>query len=156
MFKKKINEIRLLQSCVNGENKAFGAIVEKYKSYICAITFSATGDVKKSEELAQETFINAWKNLAQLNDFSKFQSWLASIARNVVKNFIRTQKRDVLQNAVPLDEVGEEGIQVGGLSEDSTTQEQLAVVGRALAGIPEMYREPLVLFYRQQQSIKQD
>jgi len=130
------NEIELLTSSRNGDTAAFEAIVKKYQSYICAITFSATGDVGKSEVLAQETFISAWKDLTQLKDLNKFQSWLGGIARNVIKNSFRSQQHD------------------SGPVERVITKEQQHVVRKALEQIPEQYREPLVLFYRQEKSVK--
>jgi RNA polymerase sigma-70 factor (ECF subfamily) len=66
------NEVELLHKCLNGSNDAFGGIVAKYQSLVCAITYSATGDTALSEDMAQEVFVNAWKNLTQLKDLSKF------------------------------------------------------------------------------------
>ena len=63
MKNEAFNEIQALKSCASGDSAAFGMIVNKYQSLICAITFSAVGQVEKSEELAQQAFINAWKNL---------------------------------------------------------------------------------------------
>ncbi len=51
-------------------------IVKKYQSLVCAITFSGTGRTDISEELAQETFVRAWKNLTQLRDQTRFKFWL--------------------------------------------------------------------------------
>lgn len=73
------SEINQLRACVDGDAAAFEAIVSKYQSFVCAITYSATGDVDKSEELAYETFVSAWRNLAQLDDMGKFKAWLRCI-----------------------------------------------------------------------------
>ena len=58
---------------------AFEAVVRKYQDLVCAITFSGTTDRNRSEELAQETFLSAWKNLPLLRDFQRFRPWLCSI-----------------------------------------------------------------------------
>lgn len=76
-----INEIKLLKNCLKGHTEGFDLLVGRYQSLVCAITYSATGDVEKSEELAQETFLLAWKNLGQLKDLAKFKAWLCTIAR---------------------------------------------------------------------------
>jgi RNA polymerase sigma factor (sigma-70 family) len=149
------HETELLRASMQGDTVAFEAIVKKYQSFICAITFSATADFGKSEELAQETFISAWKDLAQLKDLSKFKGWLISISRNIIRNSFRRQKRDLLQKSVSLEKVQEDGVKYGEPSEAIITKEQQAVVQQALNQIPERYREPLVLFYREQQSVKQ-
>lgn len=148
------NEIELLTSSRNGDTAAFEAIVKKYQAYICAITFSATGDVGKSEVLAQETFISAWKDLTQLKDLNKFQSWLGGIARNVIKNSFRSQQHDFISKAASIDQLKETRTDDSGPVERVITKEQQHVVRKALEQIPEQYREPLVLFYRQEKSVK--
>ncbi|MBC8470511.1 MAG: sigma-70 family RNA polymerase sigma factor [Planctomycetes bacterium] len=148
------NEIELLTSSRNGDTTAFEAVVNKYQSYICAITFSATGDLGKSEVLAQETFISAWKDLTQLKDLNKFQSWLGGIARNVIKNSFRSQQHDFISKASSIDQLKETHTNDSGPVERVITKEQQHVVRKALQQIPEQYREPLVLFYRQEKSVK--
>jgi len=148
------NEIELLTSSRNGDTAAFEAIVKKYQSYICAITFSATGDLGKSEVLAQETFISAWKDLTQLKDLNKFQSWLGGIARNVIKNSFRSRQQDLISKAASIDQLKETRTDDSGPVERVITKEQQDVVRKALQQIPEQYREPLVLFYRQEKSVK--
>jgi RNA polymerase sigma factor (sigma-70 family) len=149
------NEIELLKASVQGDTVAFETIVKNYQSFICAITYSATGDVGKSEELAQETFLSAWKDLAQLKDLDKFRSWLSSIARNIIRNSFRSQKRDIISKAASMEQVEDAEIRDSEPTETAITTEQQAVVREALQQIPTKYREPLVLFYRQEQSIKE-
>ncbi len=149
------NETALLKASMQGDAVAFESIVKNYQSFICAITYSATGDVSKSEELAQETFLSAWRDLAQLKDLNKFRGWLSGIARNIIRNSFRSQKRDIISKAASIDQVEEAGVMESDPAEIAITAEQQAVVKRALEQIPTGYREPLVLFYRQEQSVKQ-
>ncbi len=149
------NETELLKASMQGDTVAFETIVKIYQSFICAITYSATGDVGKSEELAQETFLSAWKDLAQLKDLAKFRGWLSSIARNIIRNSFRSQKRDIISKAASVDQVEDAGIRDSEPIETAITAEQQAVVRHALQQIPPKYRESLVLFYRQDQSVKE-
>jgi RNA polymerase sigma factor (sigma-70 family) len=149
------SDTKLIEASTSGDKTAFEAIVKKYQSFICAITFSATGDLEKSEELAQQTFVSAWKDLCKLKDHAKFQSWLAAIARNIIKNSFRSQARDPIAKAAPIDRIEDSQTADSGPVESAINKEQQAVVRLALKQIPQMYREPLVLFYRQQQSVKQ-
>lgn len=149
------NEIDLLKASVRGDAAAFEAIVKEYQSFICAITFSATGDVEKSEELAQETFVSAWKDLGQLRDLSRFRSWVTAIARNAVKNSLRSVQRDIISKAVRLDKIEDTAAGDSEPFETAAGKEEQVFVRRALQRIPEIYREPLVLFYRQEQSVKE-
>jgi RNA polymerase sigma factor (sigma-70 family) len=152
-MQKTTKDSELLQASVAGSTEAFGNIVERYQSLVCGITYSATGNLSKSEELAQETFIRAWKGLAGLKEPGKFRGWLCTIARNVVKTSIKQRSRDAKGAGCPIEDA--EQIQSGepGPVERVISKEQQAIVWGALERIPETYREPIVLFYRQKQSI---
>lgn len=154
MFGRSGNEIRLLKASLQGRTDAFETIVARYQSLVCAITYSSTGNVETSEELAQETFLRAWKSLGQLQDLTKFKAWLCSIARSTVQNWFRTRKHDVVGKAAPLDGVIDKPSSEAGPIEAAMIQEQQAIVAHALLHIPGSLREPLVLFYREQKSIR--
>lgn len=149
------SDIQLLKASLRGRPQAFGVLVGRYQSLVCAITYSATGDVHKSEELAQETFLQAWKSLAQLRDLDSFRPWLCQIARSTVQNFFRSQKRDIAPRIVALEAAADRASEESGPMEAAMSREEQVVVSRALAQLPESLREPLILFYRQQQSVRQ-
>jgi len=155
MFERTKNDSELLRASLQGSPKAFGVLVGRYQSLVCAITYSATGSVEKSEEVAQEVFLRAWRSLSQLQDLDKFRAWLCSIARSVVQNWFRDRQRDVVGRAVPLDAVVDKPSEESGPEEAAMIQEQRAVVSQALSEIPESLREPLILFYREQKSIQE-
>lgn len=150
-----ITETELLQASLTGSTDAFGQIVARYQSLICAITYSATGDLAKSQELAQETFLRAWKSLSQLRDLSRFRTWLCRIAKNVVNRSIRKRRFDVINQAEQLENAALVTTTGPDPSEQAISREQQEVVWRALENVPEVYRDPMVLFYRRQQSVSQ-
>jgi polyvinyl alcohol dehydrogenase (cytochrome) len=73
----------LVAQSLTGNRDAFGLIVSRYQSLVCSITYSATGCLSRSEDLAQETFLTAWKQLGQLQEPAKLRAWLCGIARNL-------------------------------------------------------------------------
>ena len=153
MFERSKDDSELLRASLQGSSKAFGVLVGRYQSLVCAITYGATGSVERSEELAQEVFLRAWRSLSQLQDLEKFRAWLCSIARSTIQNWLRDRSRDVVSRAVPLDSAADKASDESGPEETAMIQEQKAVVQQALAEIPETLREPLILFYREQKSI---
>jgi len=155
MTTQRTTEIELLQASLAGSSEAFEAIVKRYQSLVCAITYSATTDLERSEELAQQTFVNAWRNLAQLKDLNKFRTWLCSIARSVIRNFLRDKGRDIISTAAPFDKISPPPRDTAQPSDILIGKEQQAIVSRALQHVPQNYREPLILFYREQKSLKQ-
>ena len=148
-------EIELLKRCLKGDTKAFEVIVSNYQELVCAITYSGVADIHRSEELAQQAFINAWNKLSQLKDLSKFRPWLCTIARNLVKSFIRTKKRDIIAKAKTMENINDTAADESGPLESIIKKEHEELVSDAIQHIPEKYREPLVLYYRQRLSVRQ-
>jgi RNA polymerase sigma factor (sigma-70 family) len=148
-------ESELLRASLAGSREAFGEIVQRYQSLVCAITYSATGDFGKSEELAQETFVRAWRNLSRLEDTAKFRAWLCTIARNLARVSIRIRARDAVGRAKPLDGAEVVPATSPGPSQSAIDKEHQEMVWSAVQCIPSKYREPLVLFYRRQQSVSE-
>jgi len=148
-------EIKLLEKCLTGNSQAFEVIVAKYQELVCAITFSGVTDFQQSEELAHQTFINAWKNLSQLKDLSRFRPWLCTIARNNIRNFLNKNQRDIIAKTKPMENINDTAADEAGPLESAIKKEHEELVSDAIRRIPEQYREPLVLYYRQQQSVKQ-
>ena len=145
-------DTQLVRACRRGDLKAFEVIVGRYQSIVCAITYSAVGNHAVSEDLAQETFLRAWKNLGQLKEPEKFRSWLCSIARSVIGNYLRDMRRTPIMMA-DVDGVASTETE---FQPDETLirQEEQEMVSDALTRIPQNYREPLVLFYRENQSVR--
>jgi RNA polymerase sigma factor (sigma-70 family) len=148
------NDTELVVGTLTGDRDAFSQIVSRYQSLICSLTYSATGNLGQSEDLAQETFITAWKHLGQLRERHKLRAWLCGIARNRINNFLRREGREPLHQAGELDELSETHSPEPLPAEYTISNEEQAILWRSLERIPEIYREPLVLFYREHQSIE--
>ncbi len=148
-------ENELLRASLAGSREAFGAVVQRYQSLVCAIAYSATGDIAKSEELAQETFLRVWKNLRQLEDLNNFRAWLCTIARNLISQSIREKPRDVLHAADSLEKAEAVEAATRDPSQAAIDKELQEVVWAAVGRVPKKYREPFVLFYREQRSVSQ-
>jgi RNA polymerase sigma factor (sigma-70 family) len=148
------NDAELVSASLSGNRDAFGQIVARYQSLVCSLAFSATGSLSASEDLAQETFVTAWKQLAGLREPEKLRAWLCGIARNLINNSLRKQGREPSHRAESLEEISESHSPEPLPAEQAISNEELAILWRSLEKIPETYREPLVLFYREHQSIE--
>jgi RNA polymerase sigma factor (sigma-70 family) len=121
---------------------------------VCSITYGATGSLTLSEDIAQETFLTAWKKLDALSDAAKLRAWLCGIARNLVNNSLRRAQREPIHAADELDTIHEPASPEPSPSSQAVSREEETILWRALERIPDTYREPLILFYREQQSIE--
>jgi len=148
------NDADLVAASLSGNRDAFGHIVSRYQSLICSLAYSATGSLGQSEDLAQETFITAWKHLRHLRERNKLRAWLCGIARNRINSSLRRDGREPVHTAAPLEEVHDSASTEPLPHDQAIGKEEEAILWRSLERIPEIYREPLVLFYREHQSIE--
>lgn len=143
-----MTDSELLEASKRGEHAAFGALVERYQGVVCAVTYSRTRDQALSEDVAQDTFLAAWRQLDQLREPNRLRSWLCGIAKNLARKARRrtdretpTEQPELVARDNPFDAVSEAQAE--------------RVVGEALARVPETYRDVLVLYYREQRSAKE-
>lgn len=139
----------LLEACRAGRTAAFAQLVDRYQGVVAAVTFAATGDRILSEDLAQDTFVAAWRQLHELREPSSFRAWLCGIARNLGAKARRRFGREVA-----VDEL--RAIDAAPAIDDTLADEQAeAIVWRSLESLPLTYREPLILYYREGRSAQQ-
>jgi RNA polymerase sigma factor (sigma-70 family) len=147
------NDTDLVAESLDGRRDAFRQIVERYQTLICSLAYSAIGNLSQSEDVAQETFISAWKDLRSLREPDKLRAWLCAIARNRIQRSLQRERREPVHNAAPLEKADDSPAHEALPSEQAISREEEAILWRSLEKIPELYREPLILFYREHQSI---
>lgn len=147
------DDAELVQASLAGNRAAFGRIVTRYQSLVCSLAYCTTGSLQRSEDLAQETFIAAWQRLPALREPQKLRAWLCGIARNLTSNAQRRASREPAQLAESLDSVPEVSATDPTPTEEAVSREEAAILWQALGRIPEIYREPLVLYYREHRSV---
>ncbi len=148
------SDFELVTQSLAGNRDAFGWIVARYQSLLCVLAYSATGSLSQSEDLAQETFVTAWKQLADLREPEKLRSWLCRISRNLTFDALRRQGREPIHKAEPLEEIQESPAPEPLPSDYMISREEEAILWRSIERIPENYRQPLVLYYREHQSVE--
>jgi RNA polymerase sigma factor (sigma-70 family) len=146
-----LSDRQLVELHLDGDRDAFRQIVERYQAMVCALGLSACGDVGRSEDIAQEVFIAVWKQLPELREPGKLRSWIGGIARNLIHGAFRragrtpTARSELLSVETPATEESP--------SDQAVRADESALMWSMLSGIPETYREPMVLFYREQRSV---
>jgi RNA polymerase sigma-70 factor (ECF subfamily) len=136
----------LVDRARRGEADAFEELVRRTSRLVFARCVLETGDPQRAEDLAQETFLSAWRSIRKLKDSSGFRSWLLRIAQNAC---IDAHRRDGRLRRSPPPAASPEALDqvatpspipdAGGESRDQA----LAI----LRSLPEEYRVPLTLRY---------
>lgn len=143
------SDAELLAASRRGERAAFAQLVERYQGVVCAVSYSGTGDRTLSEDVAQDTFLAAWRQLDQLREVERLRAWLCGIARNLAH---KARRRRARETPVAEQLEGEHGAD---LFEQVSDRQAERVVREALHRVPETYREALVLYYHEQRSAKE-
>ncbi len=150
-----VSDADLVSATLAGDRRAFRQIVERYQRLLCSLAYSATGQLSQSEDLAQETFIEAWRHLADLREPEKLRPWLCGILRFKVSRLRRADEREPVRRAGGLDDTAEELISPDEPAAALAIQkEEQALMWSALERVPDLYREPLILYYRENRSVE--
>jgi RNA polymerase sigma-70 factor (ECF subfamily) len=99
------DDAELLDRIRNGAVDDFAEIIQRHQAQVFAILHRYERDAQKAEDLAQETFVKAWRFLDRYDGRAPFNHWLSKIALRVALDHLRRQKR--LRPEVAFSELGE-------------------------------------------------
>lgn len=138
----------LVKRSQSGERSAFEELVRRTGRLLFARLYLATGDPHRAEDLAQETFLVAWRSIGQVSDPRGFRPWLFSIAQTVQVDAARREGRKK-RSGRRVDDKTLQGIgdQSAGPAQAAENAEQRQRALEALRSLPEEYRLPLMLRY---------
>lgn len=143
----------LVQRTVAGDQKAYELLVIKYQRRIQRLIGRMVRDVDLVEDIAQETFIRAYRALAQFRGDAQFYTWLYRIAVNTAKKALMELKRDptVSENSFKSGDEDETSPLENELTSVETpeallaTKEIAAMVNAAMEALPEELRQAIAL-----------
>jgi RNA polymerase sigma-70 factor (ECF subfamily) len=87
------DEPNRIQNSLAGDTEAFAALIKQHQKMVFAIAFRMTGSPADAEDLAQETFLRAFRQLDSFRGESKFSTWLCQIAVNLSLNWRARENR---------------------------------------------------------------
>lgn len=137
-----------------GDREAFVRLVAAYANTVGAIAVAASRDLDAAQDVAQEVFLVAWRDLRKLRNPASFLPWLRQIARNRARQWRRDQRLG--RRARDADEA-----LAAAVSPHPTPHEALALDGRrrmvreVVDELPDDVREVIALFYLEGRSVRQ-
>jgi RNA polymerase sigma-70 factor, ECF subfamily len=102
------DEAQLLERIRGGATDEFAELVRRHQARVFAVLYRYERDAQRLEDLAQETFVKAWRALEQFDGRAPFEHWLSRIAVRTALDHLRKRKR--AQNEVGFDDVGEDAL----------------------------------------------
>jgi RNA polymerase sigma-70 factor (ECF subfamily) len=124
---------RLIRAAADGDRGAFGELYVRYARMVHAILLARVPP-SAAEDLVQEVFLSAMRQLKGLRTASAFRGWLCAIARNRAIDYFRASKQDA-----PLDDEVERTHGVAG------SGQHMFEVLEAIRSLPEAYRETMLM-----------
>ena len=145
----------------NGDSDAFRTLVERHGRNVFRLAFRMTGNETDAEDIVQETFLRAFKQIQRYESRSSFGTWLYRIAANCSLDLIRVRKtRNEATAALPATE--EEFDLMQKIASDAPGPDRLAVsrevqqrMASAMAELSQQERTAFVLRHFEGQSIEQ-
>lgn len=122
----------------NGDRDAFAELVKRRQNWIRSLMRRCCGDVTLADDLAQQVFLQAWRNMPRLQQPRRFGAWIKRIAINVWLQHLR--KHDPLKNA-------DEPAEIDSVHKDATGE--AIDLDRALAMLADHVRLCIVLSYHE-------
>ena len=140
----------LIRQVQEGQSSAFASLVDQHKNLVYSLVLRMVNNAQDAEEVAQDTFVKAFKSIKQFKGESKFSTWLYKIAYFTAINHLRKNK--MLSSSIDLSTIE---------SDDSSALEQLnnedkqQYLNEALSYLRPIDRNLISLFYLEELSIKE-
>lgn len=139
-------DAQLVARSLAQDHEAFGQLIDRHASAIINLAYRMVGNQAEAEDLAQETFLAAFKALPTFRADAKFSTWLYRIASNKCKDWLRVKRPGQGQHDVDVDEQLDPHVVEDRTPETLLSQQQVAQqLERAIQRLPVLYREAFVL-----------
>lgn len=148
------NDDYYIAKTLNGDTQSFGILVDKYQTMVFSLAIKMLKHREESEEVAQDTFIKAYKSLSKFSGNSKFSTWLYRITYNTCLDRIKSNTK--FNNNVEIDKISDDALSsVESIFEGIERQERSEIIQSCMNQLPEDERIILHLFYFDEQSLKE-
>jgi RNA polymerase sigma-70 factor (ECF subfamily) len=146
---EKHDDSYYIEKVLAGQANYFSYIVDKYQNIVFSIALKVLRNREEAEEMAQESFIKAYKSLKSFKGKAKFSTWLYRITYNTCISETRKKKKhftstDDIQIEDEADEMNLDGI---------PEENRAKVIQEALKKLPEEEYTLVLLYYFEEQSV---
>lgn len=124
----------LVQQAKRGNQKAYCELMRRNSNHVYAVCIGILGDTHEAEDITQDVFVKAYKEIRSLKKDGFFQQWISKIAKNLCYDWLRktVKTRQALEDKQQI-------------TEDSPVEAEN--LKEALKDLDESYRTPLMLYY---------
>jgi RNA polymerase sigma factor (sigma-70 family) len=142
----------LVAETLSGNRESFGQLYDRHARMVRAVVAGVSGDWPAVEDMTQDCFLRAYRNLARLRDPHRFGPWVVGIARQVGRERLRSLRRDRHEFRDPQPWEIESPLHSHEVISD---RDQIELAMRVLDGLPERERVAVHAFYVHQQNAQE-
>ena len=148
-------DTEIIEKTLAGDTRIFSELVKRYQNFVFTITLRYTTNREDAEEIAQDAFVKAYKNLVNFRGESKFSTWLFTITTTSCLSFLRKKKLDIrsLDNEKVMAVV--ENQDSGFSANQLETKSRQTMVNEAIQLLSGDDANILTLFYKGEQSLEE-
>ena len=139
------DESALVAAAQSGDEAAFAEIVKRYQRAIYRVAYGLTRSTSDADDLAQETFIRAWRALGRFRVGEPLHPWLNRICVNLAYSLFRQRKRRPETSIEPLVEAGQQWAADDDPEAEVAERERSGQLEEALAELSSEHQAVLVL-----------
>jgi RNA polymerase sigma-70 factor (ECF subfamily) len=144
--------VSLVEQAKAGNREAFESLMRAYSGFVYSLALGMLGRKADAEDAFQETFMKAWSHLPSFRTGGNFTQWIKRIATNLCLDRLKKSERRYTH-------VDSQRVEEACLSEQgdqkAQQREHLEIVNLLLAELPPRHRAAVVLFYLEDQSVKE-
>lgn len=148
------NDQTYIDKVLKGDANAFSTLVDRYKNMVFTLALKMVKNREEAEEISQDTFIKAYKNLNKFKGESKFSTWLYKIGYRTCLDNLKKNKGKY--NIDTIDEITINKIKsTDGILESIERKERAEIINTCMLSLPEDERAILWMFYFDELSLKE-
>ena len=149
------SDTEIINQVHGGNQQAYALLVNKYQEYVFTLVLRIVKNREDAEEVSQDVFIKAYKNLNSFRGDSKFSTWLYTIVNNTGISFLRKRKLEIysLDNEAVFERADniDSGVRANVIEQKS----KQAMVNEAIALLSPEDALAITLFYKAEQSLEE-
>jgi len=154
-MQNKFSDIELIEQTLAGDQSAYADLIKRHQRFVFTLAMRFTKNREDAEEVAQDCFVKAYRNLSGFGGQSKFSTWLYTIVYTTSMTFLRKRRLDTSSiddehNAIQLE--SKPGSMENNLAERKS---QSYYVNQAIAQLLPDDAMIITLFYKGEQSLEE-
>lgn len=150
-----LNDNEIISKVLRGDHSAYAELVNRYQGYVFTLALRMVKTREDAEEVAQDTFVKAFRYLADFRGASKFTTWLYTIVNNTAISFLRKKKLAVHSLDTEPVFATIDGQDSGFRSNLVEQKSKQAMVSRAIDMLAPDDAAVITLFYKHEQSLEE-